>query len=104
MCLNKASGTEMNSLASASAIGGAIVGIVTVMVVFAFAKKKRIRIGEGKRMGLNLASDLECPNCGAPFPATRIPKNFRQAMWGGWTCERCDEEFDKWLAPISKSK
>jgi hypothetical protein len=26
----------------------------------------------------------------------RKPKNRRQALWGGWTCEACGLEYDKW--------
>jgi hypothetical protein len=100
----------MNSIVFDSAIGGAIVGVVVVVVVFVgivvfvYATKKNIRIGEGKKMGVNLASDLKCPSCGAAFPIVRIPKNYRQFLWGGWTCNQCGEEFDKWLAPVPKSK
>lgn len=29
----------------------------------------------------------------------RTPSSFRQAMWGGYTCETCGTEMDKWAAP-----
>lgn len=65
--------------------------------------KKQIKSLEGTKLGVNL-SEAKCPNCGNPFPRVRTPKNFRQAMWGGWTCEKCGTEFDKWLKPIEPKK
>ncbi len=47
------------------------------------------------RWGINLRP-VRCPKCGKPAPAVRWPKNRRQALWGGWTCEACGTEFDKW--------
>ena len=37
-----------------------------------------------------------CSICGAPVPEIRRPSNWRQALWGGWTCPRCQHEFDRW--------
>lgn len=79
---------------------GAIAGGVATLVMFYIGKRKNMKIGEGSKMGLNLSSDLKCPNCHAPLPTVRAPKNFRQMMWGGWTCPQCKAEFDKWLNPI----
>ena len=86
------------------ALIGAISGIIAVIVVFVLVSKKKVRVGEGHKMGVNLTSGLKCPNCGSPFPSTRVPKNFRQFMWGGWSCKSCGEEYDKWLKPIPKKK
>jgi hypothetical protein len=36
-----------------------------------------------------------CPICGTPVPMWRHPKSFRQALWGGWTCEECGTEMDR---------
>jgi RNase P subunit RPR2 len=36
-----------------------------------------------------------CPKCKTPFPAIRIPKSFREAMWGGWTCAHCGLSVNK---------
>lgn len=46
------------------------------------------------RLGINLEK-VTCFNCGTVAPLIRQPKNLRQAMWGGWTCE-CGTELDKW--------
>lgn len=48
------------------------------------------------KMGINLSPPSGCPKCGEPLPALRAPKNLRQALWGGWTCRRCQTELDKW--------
>ncbi len=37
-----------------------------------------------------------CPRCGAPLPAIRKPTSSDEAMWGGWTCERCGCKVDKY--------
>jgi ribosomal protein L37E len=46
-------------------------------------------------MGLNFRK-VDCPRCGMKAPAIRIPTSLHQAMWGGWTCSRCETEIDKW--------
>lgn len=47
------------------------------------------------RWGINLRP-VRCPECGEPASAVRRPKNRRQALWGGNTCEQCGIEYDKW--------
>jgi len=79
---------------------GALAGGLAVVVLFFVARKKRLVIGEGSKMGINLAADLKCPDCQTPVPAIRRPKNMRQVLWGGWTCSNCGKEFDKWLKPV----
>ncbi len=37
-----------------------------------------------------------CPECGEPQPVVRRPANWRQAIWGGWTCPSCYAELDRW--------
>lgn len=48
------------------------------------------------KSNVNLTPPTKCPRCGHPLPRVRSPKNFRQAMWGGSTCQGCQTEFDKW--------
>jgi len=43
---------------------------------------------------------IECPECGTTMPRIRSPKNIRQALWGGWTCQKCNCEIDKWGCKI----
>ena len=45
--------------------------------------------------GIN-TKPVNCPACGCPVPKVRQPKSIRQAHWGGWTCEKCGCEMDKW--------
>jgi hypothetical protein len=50
------------------------------------------------RWGINVKglTGITCPKCEEPLPAVRVPKNFRQTLWGGTTCEGCGCEVDKW--------
>jgi hypothetical protein len=41
----------------------------------------------------------ECQGCGEPPPVVRMPKTWREALWGGWTCPECGLELDKWGKP-----
>lgn len=41
-------------------------------------------------------SSQHCDVCGTPMPVVRKPANWRQALWGGWTCPGCHSEFDRW--------
>lgn len=93
----------IDTLLTPQVIGG-IAGGLGVLLTFYLGYRKKLRIGEGTRMGLNLSSDNKCPSCGEPLPTIRRPKNFRQMMWGGWSCEKCGSEFDKWLKPIEPKK
>lgn len=36
-----------------------------------------------------------CPDCATPVPLYRRPTSVRQALWGGWTCDRCGTEMDR---------
>lgn len=51
------------------------------------------------RWGINLGP-VRCPECDAPAPIVRRPKNRRQALWGGCTCAECGTEYDKWGQPV----
>ena len=54
------------------------------------------------RWGVN-ARPVHCPNCGEPAPAIREPRNRRQHLWGGATCEECGIEYDKWGRPVDEA-
>ncbi len=47
------------------------------------------------RWGINL-KPVNCPVCNFPMPQIREPKSLQQKLWGGWTCEKCGCEVDKW--------
>jgi hypothetical protein len=53
------------------------------------------------RWGINTASQIKCPRCGKVRGQFRTPRNLRQALWGGGTCDQCGLEVDKWNRPIS---
>jgi hypothetical protein len=44
----------------------------------------------------------ECPECGEPLPTIRKPSNWRQALWGGWSCPNCGSELDRWGRTIAR--
>jgi hypothetical protein len=52
--------------------------------------------------GLNFKNPT-CPLCGQPPSAVRVPKNMRQALWGGTTCGNCGLEYDKWGRAINEA-
>ena len=72
-------------------LGALVVGLF-------FVVRDTIR-GRG-RWGINLRP-AECAKCGEPRPLVRKPANFRQAMWGGWSCRYCGYEVDKWGCPVT---
>lgn len=78
-----------------AAAGAGSSAIVVVMI-----KQSMDRRG---RMGINVRRE-DCPRCGQKLPVVRRPKNLRQAMWGGWTCERCGVELDKWGRPVGREE
>jgi hypothetical protein len=47
------------------------------------------------RWGVNL-DPVHCPRCNAPQPSGRKPHSFSEMLWGGWRCQACDCEIDKW--------
>jgi hypothetical protein len=47
------------------------------------------------KMGINL-NEVSCPKCGEVAPKIRKPANLTQVLWGGWTCEKCGCEFNKY--------
>ncbi len=36
-----------------------------------------------------------CPDCQYLLPRFRVPKDSRQALWGGWTCPECGCQVDR---------
>jgi DNA-directed RNA polymerase subunit RPC12/RpoP len=36
-----------------------------------------------------------CSRCHEELPRFRLPRSFRQAILGGWTCKRCGSEIDR---------
>jgi len=47
------------------------------------------------KLGMNFEK-ICCPNCAEEMPKVRKPANLRQTLWGGWTCNKCGTEMDKY--------
>jgi transposase-like protein len=45
-------------------------------------------------LGINIKK-VKCPDCGQEQPMIRKPKNIREALFGGWTCEKCGCKMNK---------
>lgn len=50
-----------------------------------------------------MSSAVQCPSCGEPAPLIRRPGNWRQALWGGWTCGGCGAEMDRWGRKVGQA-
>ena len=83
---------------------GMIVAIALGVVVFGLlAVGAMLMIRDTIRRRGNWGINLKpgpCSQCGTPMPMIRKPANWRQAMWGGWTCAECGLELDKWGRPV----
>ena len=69
-----------------------VLPVLLIMILISSINKK------GK-MGINL-NQVNCPDCNEKMPAFRAPRNFRQILFGGWTCTKCGCEMDKWGTKI----
>lgn len=49
---------------------------------------------QNNKWDINLDKVL-CPECGSKQSMLRIPKNLKQLMYGGWSCEKCSCKMDK---------
>lgn len=63
---------------------GVSIALTMVLIVAMAAKMQRDVNAKGG-----------CPECGLSVPMYRRPTSFRQALWGGWTCEKCGTEMDR---------
>lgn len=59
------------------------------------ADKTGSALGHGSKWGIN-AGTPSCPRCGVVQPAVRLPRSFKEMLWGGWTCKGCGCVMDKW--------
>jgi hypothetical protein len=53
--------------------------------------------------GINFKQAV-CIQCATPLPGMRVPTNWYQAAWDGWTCTQCRFELDKWGRPAEVQK
>lgn len=89
------SSVDLFALIAAIAIGMVVFGLLATGVVLMIRDTIRRR----GNWGINLTPGT-CGQCGTPRPMVRKPANWRQAMWGGWTCTECGLEVDKWGQPV----
>jgi predicted RNA-binding Zn-ribbon protein involved in translation (DUF1610 family) len=47
------------------------------------------------KWGINFKR-VSCPQCGAAAPIARKPTSVNEALWGGYTCQKCGCHMDKW--------
>jgi hypothetical protein len=83
----------------------AIVISIAVLAPLAvgFVLVVRDTIRQRGNWGVNFKSPA-CTECGTPVPPVRKPANWRQALWGGWTCSQCGFELDKWGKPVENQE
>ena len=63
------------------------IGVGTASVIIGTVHKTRT--------GINIHR-VKCPRCGKTMPIIRRPATERQRLYGGWTCDQCGCEIDKW--------
>jgi hypothetical protein len=105
VCTNTSSAAEGFGVGNNFAVM-AVVALAVVMVLgLATGTVLVIRDTVRRRgpWGINLRP-VRCPTCSEPASVIRRPKNLRQALWGGCTCEECGTEYDKWGRKIAKRK
>jgi len=89
----RAAGGKSGSMTALLVIGG-VLGVGTLLVILGTIFKMQ--------WGVNIVSQFECPRCHQTHGQIRTPRNLRQRQWGGFTCDRCGLEVDKWNRPLSK--
>jgi hypothetical protein len=72
--------------------------LILVLLVLAVIPVVISTVRRRGRWGINIRA-VQCPQCGEPASTFRKPKNLNQALWGGGTCSKCGQEYDKWGHP-----
>ena len=73
---------------------GGVLGVGILLVIHGTIFKTR--------WGINTAVQVECPSCHKMHGQIRVPRNLRQTLWGGFTCDQCGLETVKGNRPFSK--
>ncbi len=77
-------------------VGGIVImGLISVLGAALLALMIYQSVARKGRWGINVRR-TDCPRCGWKLPSVRKPTSLRQALWGGWTCQQCAAELDKW--------
>jgi hypothetical protein len=48
-----------------------------------------------QRRGIGMFGAV-CPRCAEPLPTIRKATSWREALWGGWTCQNCGCKVDRY--------
>jgi hypothetical protein len=77
-----------------------VIGISALIVILGaiWLLMRRDTARQQGKWGVNLKR-VACSGCGTAMPPVRELANWRQALWGGWTCPECGIELDKWGRP-----
>ena len=62
-----------------------MIGVFIFLIFNQFRKKKK---------DVNLF-EVKCPKCGKKQKFVRVPKDIKEAVWGGYTCPNCGCKMDK---------
>ena len=68
--------------------------LVIALLGAAFGFGFVVLLARNGRGGFSLRK-VHCPQCSRPQPNVRVPRSFRQAFWGGFTCAACGTEMDR---------
>jgi hypothetical protein len=80
-----------------------LVGLLGLALTVGAVLVIRDSIRQRGNWGIHFKS-VSCPLCGYPAPVPRVPKNWRQALWGGCTCPKCGLEYDKWGRAVDENE
>lgn len=73
--------------------------MVSLAILFGILLAASVLVMHGtvakNRWGIN-PGPVGCPVCGEVLPGRRVPRNLREALWGGCSCTSCEVEVDKW--------
>jgi len=73
----------------------AVFGLLSVLAAVGLYLLIRDTVRRQGRWGVNV-EPVACPRCETVLARIRVPRSFRQAMWGGYTCSGCGCEVEKW--------
>lgn len=71
-----------------------MIGVFIFLIINQFRKKKN-------KNETNLFK-VKCPKCNTEQSFIRVPKDIKEAVWGGYTCSNCGCKMDKFGNEISK--
>jgi hypothetical protein len=79
-----------------------LLGLMVLAMTVGIVLVVRDTVRQRGNWGIN-TKPVRCPGCGEPAPTVRVPKNWRQTLWGGGTCAKCGLDYDKWGRAVDGS-